>query len=151
MAKTNSPIHQYFDTSPPFIHFIYTYSPLTLVSLLPSLLFPRFILLESSISHVTVSFPLQFPICVSSLSCDIPELEAQHLEACRVLNASKKIANAKLVKDFQAILKEFQKAQHLAAERERPYTPFVQQAGLPSRHLTYETPQNNVQRVLTKC
>ncbi|KAL5768077.1 hypothetical protein ACOSP7_014656 [Xanthoceras sorbifolium] len=35
--------------------------------------------------------------------------------------ASKKIADAKLAKDFQAILKEFQKAQRLAAERETAY------------------------------
>jgi len=47
--------------------------------------------------------------------------------------ASKKIADAKLAKDFQAVLKEFQKAQRLAAERETAYTPFVPQAVLPSR------------------
>lgn len=48
------------------------------------------------------------------------------------LQASKKITDAKLAKDFQAVLKEFQKAQRLAAERETAYTPFVPQA-LPSR------------------
>ncbi|KAL0843196.1 hypothetical protein Bca101_016441 [Brassica carinata] len=37
----------------------------------------------------------------------------------------KKIADAKLAKDFQAVLKEFQKAQRLAAERETTYTPVV--------------------------
>ncbi|KAF8079518.1 hypothetical protein N665_1021s0013 [Sinapis alba] len=37
----------------------------------------------------------------------------------------KKIADAKLAKDFQAVLKEFQKAQRLAAEREIAYTPVV--------------------------
>lgn len=49
------------------------------------------------------------------------------------LQASKKIADAKLAKDFQAVLKEFQKAQRLAAERETAYAPFVPQAVLPSR------------------
>ena len=52
-----------------------------------------------------------------------------------VVQASKKIADAKLAKDFQAVLKEFQKAQRLAAERETAYTPFVPQAALPSRYL----------------
>lgn len=49
------------------------------------------------------------------------------------LQASKKIADAKLAKDFQAVLKEFQKAQRLSAERETAYTPFVPQGALPSR------------------
>lgn len=39
--------------------------------------------------------------------------------------------DAKLAKDFQAVLKEFQKAQRLAAERETAYT--LTQAVLPSR------------------
>lgn len=50
-----------------------------------------------------------------------------------LLQTSKKIADAKLAKDFQAILKEFQKAQRIAAERETAYIPFVPQAVLPSR------------------
>ena len=49
------------------------------------------------------------------------------------IQAKKKIADAKLAKDFQAVLKEFQKAQRSAAERETAYTPFVAQAVLPSR------------------
>ncbi|ERN19555.1 hypothetical protein AMTRI_Chr02g256990 [Amborella trichopoda] len=48
------------------------------------------------------------------------------------VSASKKIADAKLAKDFQAVLKEFQKAQRMAAERETAYTPFVPQAVLPT-------------------
>ncbi|WVZ23819.1 hypothetical protein V8G54_002363 [Vigna mungo] len=52
--------------------------------------------------------------------------------------ASKKIADAKLAKDFQAVLKEFQKAQRLAAERETAYTPFVPQAVLPSSYTAGE-------------
>lgn len=54
-----------------------------------------------------------------------------------ILQASKKIADAKLAKDFQAVLKEFQKAQRLAAERETAYTPFVPQTVLPSRYVRF--------------
>ncbi|KAF3779394.1 Syntaxin [Nymphaea thermarum] len=54
------------------------------------------------------------------------------------VSASKKIADAKLAKDFQTILKEFQKAQRLAAERETAYTPFVPQAVLPSSFVASE-------------
>ncbi|KAL5978484.1 Syntaxin-22 [Asimina triloba] len=45
------------------------------------------------------------------------------------VSTNKKIADAKLAKDFQAVLKEFQKAQRLAAERETAYSTFV-----PTRH-----------------
>ncbi|XP_009779734.1 syntaxin-23-like [Nicotiana sylvestris] len=48
------------------------------------------------------------------------------------VSANKKITDAKLAKDFQAVLKEFQKAQRLVAERETTYTPFVPQAVQPS-------------------
>jgi len=58
----------------------------------------------------------------------------QHTE----VSANKKIADAKLAKDFQAVLKEFQKAQRLAAERETAYTPFVPQAMLPSSYVASE-------------
>ncbi|KAK9716175.1 hypothetical protein RND81_06G216000 [Saponaria officinalis] len=54
------------------------------------------------------------------------------------VTASRKIADAKLAKDFQAVLKEFQKAQRLAAERETAYTPFVPQAVLPSSYTASE-------------
>lgn len=54
------------------------------------------------------------------------------------VSASKKIADAKLAKDFQAVLKEFQKAQRLAAERETAYSPFVPQAVLPSSYTASE-------------
>ncbi|XP_031248765.1 syntaxin-22-like [Pistacia vera] len=54
------------------------------------------------------------------------------------VSASKKIADAKLAKDFQAVLKEFQKAQRLAAERETAYTPFVPHAALPSSYTAQE-------------
>ncbi|XP_038724280.1 syntaxin-22-like [Tripterygium wilfordii] len=54
------------------------------------------------------------------------------------VSQSKKIADAKLAKDFQAVLKEFQKAQRLAAERETAYTPFIPQAVLPSSYTASE-------------
>ncbi|TQD80161.1 hypothetical protein C1H46_034284 [Malus baccata] len=50
----------------------------------------------------------------------------------------KKITDAKLAKDFQAVLKEFQKAQRLAAERETTYAPFVPKDVLPSSHPSHE-------------
>ncbi|THG23603.1 hypothetical protein TEA_025941 [Camellia sinensis var. sinensis] len=56
----------------------------------------------------------------------------QHTEA------SKKIADAKLAKDFQSVLREFQKAQRLAAERETAYAPFVPKNVLPSRNASSE-------------
>ncbi|GLJ11919.1 hypothetical protein SUGI_0180220 [Cryptomeria japonica] len=54
------------------------------------------------------------------------------------VGASKKIKDAKLAKDFQAVLKEFQKAQRFAAERETAYKPFVPQAVLPSSYVASE-------------
>ncbi|KAA8522022.1 hypothetical protein F0562_012664 [Nyssa sinensis] len=54
------------------------------------------------------------------------------------VSANKKITDAKLAKDFQAVLKEFQKAQRLAAERETAYTPFVPQTVLPSSYTASE-------------
>ncbi|KAG2376486.1 Syntaxin-22 protein [Vigna angularis] len=62
----------------------------------------------------------------------------QHAKRLRLVFANKKIADAKLAKDFQAVLKEFQKAQRLAAERETAYTPFVPQAVLPSSYTAGE-------------
>ena len=43
------------------------------------------------------------------------------------LQVTKKIANAKLAKDFQSVLKKFQRAQQLAAQREAAYTPSISQ------------------------
>ena len=48
------------------------------------------------------------------------------------LQTLKKIDDAKLAKDFQLALKDFQKAQRLAAERETSYTPFVPKEVLSS-------------------
>eukprot|EP00249_Psilotum_nudum_P020026 c27526_g2_i2 orf=431-1258(+) len=54
------------------------------------------------------------------------------------VSANKKVADAKLAKDFQSVLKEFQKAQRIAAERETAYAPFVPQAVLPSSYTASE-------------
>ncbi|KAE8726913.1 Syntaxin-23 [Hibiscus syriacus] len=51
----------------------------------------------------------------------------------------KKIADAKLAKDFQAALKDFQKAQRLAAERETAYTSSVPKEALPSSQYSIYT------------
>nr|POF10564.1 syntaxin-22 [Quercus suber] len=64
--------------------------------------------------------------------------QASEIDHHAEVNASKKIADAKLAKDFQAVLREFQKAQRLAAERETAYTPFVPQSVLPSSYTASE-------------
>ncbi|KAF5460353.1 hypothetical protein F2P56_020231 [Juglans regia] len=64
--------------------------------------------------------------------------QASEIDHHAEVNASKKVADAKLAKDFQAVLKEFQKAQRLAAERETAYTAFSPQAILPSSYTTSE-------------
>ncbi|AES95798.2 hypothetical protein MtrunA17_Chr5g0410841 [Medicago truncatula] len=60
--------------------------------------------------------------------------QASEIDHHADVNATKKIADAKLAKDFQAVLKEFQKAQRLAAERETAYTPFVPHEDQPSSY-----------------
>ncbi|KAK8964829.1 Syntaxin-22 [Platanthera guangdongensis] len=60
--------------------------------------------------------------------------QASETDHNAAVSASKKIADAKLAKDFQAVLKEFQKAQRLAVERETAYAPFVPQTALPSSY-----------------
>lgn len=52
------------------------------------------------------------------------------------LQATKRVNNAKLAKDFQAVLVEFQNAQKIAQDREKFYIPFVAQAFLPTRYNT---------------
>ncbi|KGN55757.2 hypothetical protein Csa_010596 [Cucumis sativus] len=64
--------------------------------------------------------------------------QASDIDHHAEVNASKKIADAKLAKDFQAVLKEFQKAQRLAAERETAYSPFVPPTVLPSSYTAWE-------------
>ncbi|KAL1213037.1 Syntaxin-21 [Cardamine amara subsp. amara] len=67
---------------------------------------------------------LQISELVKNTSAKLKEAsEADHLHG--TASPIKKIADAKLAKDFQSVLKEFQKAQRLAAEREITYTPVV--------------------------
>ncbi|KAL5568256.1 hypothetical protein UlMin_024831 [Ulmus minor] len=54
------------------------------------------------------------------------------------ISTAKKIADAKLAKDFQSVLREFQKAQRLAAERETTYAPYVPKDFLPSSYSVHE-------------
>ncbi|CAN1256778.1 SYP22 [Linum perenne] len=62
---------------------------------------------------------------------------------------SKKIADAKLAKDFQAVLREFQKAQRLSAERETAYSPFVPQSNLPSSVVLQHYATSSREKILT--
>uniref|UniRef100_A0A3Q7HV72 t-SNARE coiled-coil homology domain-containing protein n=1 Tax=Solanum lycopersicum TaxID=4081 RepID=A0A3Q7HV72_SOLLC len=50
-------------------------------------------------------------------------------------SVTKKIANAKLAKDFQSVLKKFQRAQQLAAQREAAFTPSISQEINSSRSI----------------
>lgn len=59
--------------------------------------------------------------------------EASQADHGAEISPAKKIADAKLAKDFQSVLKEFQKAQRLAAERESTFAPFVPREFVPSR------------------
>ncbi|KAL5568255.1 hypothetical protein UlMin_024830 [Ulmus minor] len=54
------------------------------------------------------------------------------------ISTAKKIADAKLAKDFQSVLREFQKAQRLAAERETTYAPYVPKDVLTSSCSVHE-------------
>ncbi|VVB12592.1 unnamed protein product [Arabis nemorensis] len=68
--------------------------------------------------------------------------EASETDHPRGVNPKKKIVDAKLAKDFQAVLKEFQKAQRLAAERETVYAPLVPKPSLPYNYTTSEVDVN---------
>ncbi|OIW10681.1 hypothetical protein TanjilG_16053 [Lupinus angustifolius] len=74
--------------------------------------------------------------------------EASEIDHHSNVNANKKIADAKLAKDFQAVLKEFQKAQRLSAERETAYTPFVPQSTLSSSEVDVTSDKPPEQRAL---
>jgi syntaxin 7 len=55
-----------------------------------------------------------------------------------VLQATKKVSDAKLAKDFQAVLVEFQNVQRIAQEHEKMFIPFVAQAVLPTSQFSGE-------------
>ncbi|XWS57376.1 hypothetical protein CRYUN_Cryun09bG0169100 [Craigia yunnanensis] len=69
--------------------------------------------------------------------------EASEADQDAEVSPLKKIADAKLAKDFQSALKDFQKAQRLAAERETAYTPFVPKEVLPSSYAAHEVEINS--------
>ena len=89
----------------------------------------------SDIDHnAQVSVSLPFPSVYSYLlQFYVFCLLYLHLYINLKLQVVKKIADAKLTKNFQAALKDFQKAQRLAAERETSYAPFVPKQHVPSR------------------
>lgn len=62
------------------------------------------------------------------------------------VSASKKVADAKLAKDFQLVLKEFQKAQRLAAERETAYSPAEHQIPSSYNGSELDSDRNSEQR-----
>ncbi|KAL6132363.1 hypothetical protein ACLB2K_070734 [Fragaria x ananassa] len=64
--------------------------------------------------------------------------EASDIDHNAQVSVVKKIADAKLTKNFQAALKDFQKAQRLAAERETSYAPFVPKQHVPSSYSPQE-------------
>ncbi|KAK5819463.1 hypothetical protein PVK06_024465 [Gossypium arboreum] len=95
---------------------------------------------KKQLSSLTFLAMLRFPVSVKlevlelEIWLIISKREAKFLpETCK---ASKKVADAKLAKDFQAVLKEFQKTQRLAAERETSYASSVLKAVLPLRYLS---------------
>ncbi|XVF30492.1 hypothetical protein REPUB_Repub16aG0062700 [Reevesia pubescens] len=69
--------------------------------------------------------------------------EASEADQDAEVSPLKKISDAKLAKDFQSALKDFQKAQRLAAERETAYTPFVPKEVLPSSYAAHEVEINS--------
>ncbi|KAL0659276.1 hypothetical protein Bca4012_079861 [Brassica carinata] len=64
--------------------------------------------------------------------------EASKTDHQRGVDQRKKIVDAKLAKDFQSVLKEFQKAQRLAAERETVYAPLFTNPSPPSSYTASE-------------
>ncbi|XWS65068.1 hypothetical protein CRYUN_Cryun05aG0059200 [Craigia yunnanensis] len=69
--------------------------------------------------------------------------EASEADQDAEVSPLKKIADAKLAKDFHSALKDFQKAQRLAAVRETAYTPFVPKEVLPSTYDAHEVEINS--------
>eukprot|EP00250_Pteridium_aquilinum_P006247 c16205_g1_i2 orf=379-1215(-) len=57
------------------------------------------------------------------------------------VKASKRVGDAKLAKDFQAVLSEFQNAQRAAAEKEATYAPISRQAVQASLNQAVDDPQ----------
>ncbi|XP_039005663.1 syntaxin-22-like [Hibiscus syriacus] len=99
------------------------------------------------IEAASISFVSALPCCTGAKdvvkTCMDAGVKAKLKQASETdhraeVGANKKVTDAKLAKDFQAVLKEFQKAQRLAAERETSYTPFVPQTVIPSSYTAGE-------------
>ncbi|XP_074365157.1 syntaxin-22-like isoform X1 [Apium graveolens] len=61
--------------------------------------------------------------------------EASEVDEHTEVGDAKRIANARLAKDFESVVREFEKAQQLAAEKELGFAPFVPEEVLPSRQV----------------
>ncbi|CAF2069430.1 hypothetical protein HID58_040966 [Brassica napus] len=83
---------------------------------------------------------LRDKLCVKDTAAKLKE--ASETDHQRGVNQKKKIVDAKLAKDFQSVLKEFQKAQRLAAERETVYAPLVTRPSPPSSYTASEIDVN---------
>lgn len=57
------------------------------------------------------------------------------------VNPNKTIEDAKIARDFQAVLQDYQKLQQLAAERESAYTPLASSSSLPRSYGANEQPR----------
>ncbi|QHO38143.1 Syntaxin [Arachis hypogaea] len=96
---------------------------------------PFFVPLLGSSIH-TASLPLSVNSTLPHPQRLIEEAQSREAPVQRLVDkASKNIVDAKFAKDFQTVLKEFQKARRLAAERKTAYTPFVSQAALSVRRV----------------
>jgi syntaxin 7 len=71
--------------------------------------------------------------------------QASEIDQHAEVSVGKKIADAKLTKDFQSVLREFQKAQRLAAEKETSYAPFLAKGALPSNNNAIELEITSIQ------
>ncbi|KAI3860952.1 hypothetical protein MKW92_044172 [Papaver armeniacum] len=70
--------------------------------------------------------------------------QASDIDQCIEVGARKKIADdaCQLAKDFKSVVKEFQEAQLVAAEKEKQYAPFVSHSG-SSSYTTSEMDRNS--------
>ncbi|XP_021283527.1 syntaxin-21 [Herrania umbratica] len=69
--------------------------------------------------------------------------EASEADQNAEVSPLKKIADAKLAKDFQSALKDLQKAQRLAAEKETAYAPLVSKEVVPLSYAPHEMEVNS--------
>ncbi|KAK6289329.1 PREDICTED: syntaxin-21 [Theobroma cacao] len=73
--------------------------------------------------------------------------EASEADQNAEVSPLKKIADAKLAKDFQSALKDLQKAQRLAAEKETAYAPLNSKEVVPLSYAAHEVEVNSPKRL----